>query len=154
MIEKLHGMSNNKILIKYASIIDIILSFLVVFKVDNISKLIIFTWIFYNLENSNDIKKINVNIFREILKNTFKKCIISKAEDFNDILYCIDILIESNYVSINKNATISISFNIKEHDILNKNLNNLNKYQTKIINNLIKYDTIILLKELLDDNNK
>lgn len=152
MIEKSHGISNNKILIKYASIIDIIFSFLVVYKVNNISKLIILTWIFYNIENSKNIKNLKIDIFQEIIKNTFKKCIISKAEDFNDILYCIDILKESGYISLNQNDTISI--NLKEYNILNKNLKNINKHQTKKIHELIKYDTIILLKELLYDSNK
>lgn len=152
MTEKSHGILNSKFLIKYASIIDIILSLLVVFKVSNISKLIILTWIFYNIENSNDIKNIKIDIFQEILRNTFKKCIISKEEDFNDILYCIDILKESGYISLNQNDTISI--NLKEYNILDKNLKSINKHQIKIINNLIKYDTIILLKELLYDSNK
>ncbi len=149
MIKELDGKLNNKILIKYASIIDFMLSFLVIFKINNISKLIIFTWIFYNMDN---IKNFKNEIFKEAVINTFKKCIISKAEDFNDILYCIDILKESNYISLSQNNTISV--NMKEYNIINNNLKNISKNQKKIIDKLIQYDTIILLKELMHDNYK
>lgn len=149
MIEKSHGILNSKNLIKYASIIDIILSFLVIFKVNNISKLIILTWIFYNIEN---IKNINIDEFQKIIKNTFKNCIINKADDFNDILYCIDILKESGYIVLNQNNIISI--NLEEYNILNKNLKNMGKKHIKLINKLTQYDTIILLKELMYDNDK
>lgn len=152
MIEKSHGILNSKNLIKYASIIDIILYFLIVFKVNNISKLIILTWIIYNIENLKDIKKINIGIFKAMIRNTFKNCIISKAEDFNDILYCIDILKESGYITLNQNNIISI--NLEEYTILNKNLKNMGKKHIKLLNKLTQYDTIILLKELLYDNDK
>lgn len=152
MIKKSHGILNSKNLIKYASIVDIILYFIDVFKVNNISKLIILTWIFYNIENIKNIKKIRIGEFQEIIKNTFKKCIISKAEDFNDILYCLDILKESNYIVLNQNNIISI--NLEEYTILNKTLKNMGSKHIKLINKLTQYDTIILLKELLYDNDK
>lgn len=152
MIKELNGKFNNRILIKYASIIDIILYFIDIIKVNNISKLIILTWIFYNIENIKNIKKITIGEFQEIIKNTFKKCIISKAEDFNDILYCLDILKESNYIVLNQNNIISIK--LEEYTILNKNLENMGSKHIKLINKLTQYDTIILLKELLYDNDK
>lgn len=149
MIKKSHGILNSKFLIKYASIIDIILYFLVVFKVNNISKLIILTWIFYNID---DIKNLKIKMFKETLINTFTKCIISKPEDFNDILYCIDILKESNYISLSQDNTICV--NTKKYDIINNNLKKISKNQKKIIDKLIQYDTIVLLKELMHDNYK
>lgn len=152
MIEKSHGILNSKNLIKYASIIDILLSFLVIFKVNNISKLLILTWIFYNIENLKDFENTHIDLFQEILRNTFKKCIISKAEDFNEILYCIDILKESGYITLNQNNIILI--NLEEYTILNNNLKNMGKKHINLIYKLIKYDTIILLKELMYDSNK